>query len=222
MFGLVLVIAALCIKNGKKKQVVNTESLRVLLTKPRSNYFWHTGTIMSLGAVLWSVCSFFLYPVYLKEIGFDIFSIGAVMAFYSLVSGTTMLITTKYNVAVRKLVGGIFLFTIIPFLFIHVLSIQNAFLFFGIIALGDGFAGNLFERMVARIGAKSKNISTDIALLHIPYRITEFITLGGIGFFVMTYGFHLAFVAVAVVSALYALFAGRMANAKETLNTMNN
>ena len=153
--------------------------------------------------------AFFLFPLYLSQIGFDVLYIGSLLATYSLIAGIASIVSERKNYSMKKSAIGMIIFAVIPLFLINQMTIANAFFIMGLIAVGEGLLDNIFEKMLAVVTRNSKTVSTDMAVLHFPYRIAEFFILAGIGFFVAAYGFYAAFLGVAVILTIYAIFALR-------------
>lgn len=214
--GILLMLAAFRLPaNGRSDVRLSLSQFWAMLRAPRPPAFWTVAGIMVLAVAFYSATVFFLYPIYMKQQGFSALFIGGLLAFYALLNGVTMMVATRWNWGVRTIAMGTFLFGAIPFLWMNQLNGGNAIFLLGALAIGEGCASGLFERMIARVTKDSAQISTEIAVLHIPYRSVEFIVLGSLGFGVSRFGFYPAFLVVAGATALFALLATRVLVANE-------
>ena len=152
----------------------------------------------------------------MKSLGFDFLYIGFLLALYAVISGSFNLLATKQDWSYRRIVIGILLFGCIPLFLIDRMSSSNAALLVAMLAVAEGLANIFFERLIARVTKDSLSISTDIAVLHVPYRAGEFILLASLGFIVGVSGFYAAFLGVAISLALFALLSARFLQQTET------
>ncbi len=204
LVGVVILFAAFRIKNHVRKEKLDLQKIWGIFTEKRSRAFWHVACIISITAPLYAGAAFFLYPLYLSTIGLNTFQVGALLAISLFISGATALFVTRKNIQTRTIGAGIVLLMAVPFFFIAEFKMHTIALIL-LVAVGEGCASTLFERMIAVITKKRKNVSTDIALLHIPYRFAEFASLALLGFIVSAFGFGAAFAIIGIAMAAYAV-----------------
>lgn len=202
--AIVLAFLSFQMKDKRIEKIAVKQILQKLFMK-RGKRFWIVAVIMGLLAIFYSPTWFFLYPLYLKAIGMDILSIGILLAVYSLLSGIAIIYSAKKQWSPRRIALGTIVLGALPFIWINQVNTYTVFLLLGLVALGDGLGRNLFERIIAAASKAGKAVSTDIALLHVPFRATEFLALASMGFLVNIFGYYQVFIGLAAVFALFAL-----------------
>jgi len=175
------------------------EAARMIFRK-RSASFWKASLAISLYGLAANML--FVLPIFMKsELKLGYQEIGVFFALYYLFSATVTLLSVRMRLPFGwACAGALLLFS--P----AAAFLWNAQLFlplFILLALGDGFAAVIFEAVIARTCAGDSSVSTDIAVMHAPFRVMELIAFVGAGWVAQHYGFAPVFAGAALAFALF-------------------
>ncbi len=207
--SLTIVWAALKIGDHRKEHV-NFSSILGKLFERRDRTFWNAAFVLGLSGMFESPAWLFLYPLYLASLGLDLFGIGTILAVYSIVYGLAMIVAAKKGFGSGKTMAGAILLGALPMTIIGAVRVDTVLITVAVmtlIAVGDGLRNNLFENIITHTSRKGDSVSTNIALLHIPYRIMEGTSLALAGFTAAVFGYERVFLILAVVLAVFAISA---------------
>ncbi len=193
------------VKNTHRKIKLDKDILKKIFAK-RSSIFWVASIpLCFIGAIDYFLFSF-VFPVYMDttlhmtyaEIGF---MIGLFSAMF-----TIFIFAFRKSSSDNMMFWALIPFAVLPLaLFFTV----DKLLFAGLIcilAVGWAISFTFFEKIVAWSTSKSKNISTEIGVIHAPQRILEFILLASGGFIISSFGFAGIFVLSALIVLLFMIF----------------
>jgi len=165
-----------------------------------TNKFWKAGIGLGLNVAAGSALFFFLIPIFGELVmKLDYMMIGGLMALFYAAIAFGDIFAEKMNFKENKLMWiqilGILFVAMIPFytdnLVILVLLLLSGISF--------GVSSAMFERVVSKTVGTSPYISTNIAILHIPVRFIEFLTLFSAGIIYHGLGAHSLFFLVAAM-----------------------
>ena len=197
---------------GRKPELKKTVSL--LLPFHKSRAFWLTALALAFYSLGTYAIFYLIAPVYMKlDLGMGYDSIGYVIAAYYLVrSLATFTGLRKLSFTRCALLQG-FLFAASASL----IAITGSSLFvplFLIMALSDGFAQVLFEKVIAKETRGKPSVSTDIGYLFAPTRIAEFSSVILAGFAFQYLGYPVVFLISAIAFIAYSYIAWRILHSR--------
>jgi MFS family permease len=192
------------VKDNHQKMKLDGNIMKKIFAK-RSNIFWLASLPLGfIGAIDYFLFSF-VFPVYMDA------SLHMTYAEIGFMIGLFSATFTIFIFAFRKNTSDNFLFwLIIPLAVVPLLlffTIDNV-LFAGLIcilAVGWAISFTFFEKIVAWATSKSKNVSTEIGVIHAPQRILEFILLASGGFIISYFGFFGIFILSAVFVVIFMM-----------------
>jgi predicted MFS family arabinose efflux permease len=176
------------------------------LTKKRSREFWFVSFGLTFLAAATGLFFVFLAPLFMLQglnMGYEL--IGGALAIMLLITGIFTLIKLYLKIPVRILSIMTVLFMASAFVLLPL--VPSAFWILIIIfAIGHGSASILYEEILGNATKKSKDLSTDFGVIHVPLRIAEFISFALAGFVVSNFGFAPLFFACAISITIFGLF----------------
>lgn len=188
---------------------------RLLLKKifhRRPHLFWHHAMGIALQQAVPSAFITFILPVYLyTQLGRDFFEISLMIAIFALALAITNISAIKFHMSKSAKIFSVFLmvpgFTMLP-LFGHDPVIPLL-----LIAIGAGCGNVLTENLVSRDVRRSRNISTEVSVIYLPYMACYFLLILFGGVAVEMFGFQPVFYffsAVMLYYVIYAIYAFRL------------
>ncbi len=184
---------------------ITLDALKKRICAKRKKEFWHAASLALFSAPL-DVLVAFLFPLYLvSNFLMSAAEIGILIALYFLFYAIGVFFCTKYNLSVRR--GSLlsFLLIVLPLLAMPYASHAIIYALISLIGFGSGFEGFVYEHLIARGVAFSKSVSTDIAIIHIPYKLTEVLFYILVGVLVQLFGFNIGFIAIAITSTIFSI-----------------
>jgi MFS family permease len=210
----IVVPAAMLWKTGNKSLMPKPENmLKLLNPRGKGRTFW----LVSLALMLYSFATYpvitLMLPVFMNvKLGYSYLSVGLLFMVYNLIASAVTMVALKWALNFKRAVFQ----TVVGL--IAVLFLTNSGLFFLSSFLALAFVRGLsiafFEHSVAKVVAKSKNVSVDIGWLHAPMRIAEFLSVLIAGFSVQTIGFGPVFVITGVFFAAFSFVSFGVLNQK--------
>jgi predicted MFS family arabinose efflux permease len=206
LLGLLLVITYLLQKENNHNKLNIRHSFKRII-KRRSREFWKVSFGLMFLAASTGLFFIFLFPVFMFDslgLGYEI--IGSALAILLLFTGISMFIQLYLKLSARRMA------------IITIICMSSALLLFPIytnafwililvFGIGHGSASILYEEILGNATKKSKDLSTDIGVIHIPLRIGEFISFIGAGFIIANFGYFPIFAISAFAVFLFGLFA---------------
>jgi len=204
--SVVLLLLVLSFNSGKTSNVeLNIKTVRRIFSKRERSFWFNSLGITSVSLNL-NILLGFLLPLFASaELGFAPEKIGLLLAILPVFSGIFMFLFLKMRLGGRALL--LFTFLMAPALLLFPAVGQNVFPLVFILALGNGCANILAECILADAIKECKNISTEIAVLHMPLRISEFLFMSIGGAVIALFGFAPLFFACALLVGGFVLFA---------------
>jgi hypothetical protein len=144
-----------------------------------------------------------LLPVFMSdELGYNYVSIGILFMVYNISSSAVTWLALKLPLNFERafIPSAIYIFATFSLVFSGMFF--PALLF--ALAFGRGFTIAFFEHGVSKVSIRSKNVSADIGLLHVPIRVAQFLSVLLSGIFTQLLGYGPVF---AVIGASFVAFA---------------
>jgi len=205
--GLITFILALIRHNiGDHKGEKLSQTLEL---KNKHRLFWETSIAMAFAVASNVLFLSFLLPVFMDlSLNADYAIIGFTMAVYFIGTGIGINIATRFGLVEKKLLPyqllAIPLMMLLPFsggFFIPLMLI---------VGVATGIVWGMYEELIAEVTKEDINISTSIALLHVPVKILEFAALAASGFLFIIFGGEFLFILSALLLLMYILIADRV------------
>lgn len=186
------------VKDQHKPIKLDGSISKKIFAKRRKLFWFASLPLCFIGAIDYFLFSF-VFPLYMDtSLHMSYAEIGFMIGLFS-ATFTIFIFAFRKSSNDKLLLAALVPFAVIPLaLFFTV----DKVLFSGLIcitAVGWAISFTFFERVVAWATAKSRNVSTEIGMIHAPQRIMEFILLAAGGFIIASFGF-------AGVFALASLF----------------
>jgi MFS family permease len=185
--------------------VIDRKTLRrIFSNRPRS--FWFNAFGLTSISITSNMLLQFLLPLYsvsVLELSFE--ATGTLVAVFSLLSGIIMMGLLWKKVSAKPLIALAAL--MIPALLLVPFSGDLIFLLVLFLAIGNGASMIVAEYILADSVKESGEISTDIGLIYMPLRLSEFIFLFCAGFIIAGFGYAPLFIVCAACVAFFVLFA---------------
>lgn len=192
ILGVILFSVSFLVEGGGSSKVRVKEIFGQLDFRRRSEVLKKTSWVMIPQSVATAIPLSLIFPLFLKDIGYDYWLIGVAIALYYTISAITTFLYMKMKWgkkamwvgAIAFLVGGILL---------PLLDGAWALPLMAVMGIGDGMATPLWEALVFNSTGRSRNISSDIALLHTPSNLSNAVCLIAAGVFVKLWGYWVVF-----------------------------
>jgi MFS family permease len=174
--------------------------------RKKSYKFWVVALAMTLyGAAAFSLFEFF--PIFMKVQFFLIpRKIGELFAIFYLISTISTFVGLKFKLSILRIVFFQILFLSLSTFLIPFSTLALFPFFFLILAVGNGFSLIIFEKIIADATSGLQSTSTDIGILHIPQRLSEFVTVFAAGFLIERFGFFSIFAISGFSFLLFSIF----------------
>ena len=191
-------------KSPFKKLFFDNKFYRRIFHK-RPNSFWTKSVGLNSQMLVNEVLLIFLLPLYIySELGLNYYETAALIGLFSIVISLTNLTALKLKLEKNSLLSFVALIpaalVLIPFLpgELPVLLI--------IIGIGAGCAVVLSEHAFSRRFAKIKNVSTEVGVTFVPYRIIQFLFIATGGLIIANFGYLPLFLWCGIISISYFIF----------------
>lgn len=206
--GFLIAIVALTMPRHRVSQV-SSHTIFSIIVQKRSAEFWKAAiplAFIAFGAI--AVVTFTL-PIFMSnalKLGYA--EIGLLLAVFFLLEAITNYLVTKFRFPYRYIFFLSVIFCALPATVIWVPQLFIPLLM--VHGIGWGFLDAAYEYILASATRKSRNISTDIALLMVPCRIAEFLACTIGGFIIFYFGYAPLFIIGAASLALSTIIPLRM------------
>jgi len=190
----------------KPGKVTLHHTLLLLDFRKKSAHFWLVSSaVLFNGMALFSLLDF-VFPIFMKtQLSLSYLKIGEFFALFYLISSLATFLTLKLRIGVSQILVLQLLF-FLPAVLILPFGSQLLFPFlFTILALGEGLSHVIFEDLIATTTKGVMSTSTDIGILHIPMRISEFATVFSGGFIIEEFGYFPVFAISAISFLLFSI-----------------
>lgn len=189
------------------KEKITLSALKKRIFAKRRKEFWHVASLAFFSAPL-DLLVTFLFPIYLlSRFLMSPAEIGILIGLYALFYTFGAFFCTKYDLNPIKCVFLSFALIVLPLLVIT--YVDHIFVYFLIIliGLGAGFEGFVYEHLIAHGTKLSRSVSTDIAIIHIPFKLAEVLSYTVLGMLVYLFDFSVGFVAIGMMSTIFCFAA---------------
>jgi len=197
MLGLVTVVLGFARhESGLKRE--KKPLLRTLHLEEKKAEFWEASIALGLNIVYFSMLFVFLLPVFMDLVmAYDYAEIGFLLMLFYACMGAGAYVATKMDLSEARSYS--FQLIALPCMVFMPYSPQFFAPLLLIAAFGIGVSGAMFEELVARVTDREKDLSTSIAILHVPGRVFEFVGLALAGFIYAMMGSEAVFALCAIL-----------------------
>jgi MFS family permease len=207
LLGVVLFSISFLVEGRRKTKVKIKEIFGQLDFRRRSNLLKRTSLVMTPFSVATAVPLSLIFPLFLNSIGYSYGLIGLTIALYYITSAVTTFIFMKVGLSKKATYagGGLFLVSgiLLPFL-----GSWWAIPLMILMGVGDGVSTTLWEALVFNSTKSSRDVSSDIALVHTPPNLAQAVCLIMAGVLVAQWGYEIVFLlcGVSFVVSFYLSF----------------
>lgn len=189
---------------AKQNEKITVDALKRRLLSKRSKEFWQASAICGMSAPL-DALPLFLFPLFFVS-AFDMSTaeIGVLIALYPISYAVTSLLSAKYDLRPAKVALIPLILIVFPLLLTFYTDKLLAYAIVILVGLGSGFEGFSYEHIIARGVKGSKALSTDIAIIHIPFRTVQALAYIYLGWAASAFGFYIAFATIALIILIYS------------------
>jgi MFS family permease len=187
------------------KEKITIDSIKKKLFAKREPPFWYTSLLASFSAPLDSVLPFLLPLYLLSAFMMSVAEVGLLLALYSLFYAIAALFSVKYKLKTSIGALACFLLIVVPLLLIIYADRITIYAIVALLGLGSGFGSFVYEYVIVKGTRNSKALSTDIAVIHIPFWIAELLAFAAVGFVVSMFGFYVGFVIIGIATILFSV-----------------
>lgn len=209
LIGFVLLGVTFLVEGGGRSSIRIKEVFGQLDFRRRSDLLKRTSLVMVLQFVATSIPLTLVFPLFLKNIEFSYWLIGLAIALYYSASAVTAFFVIRRGWDWGTAWLGALLFFIgaalIPFLG-GVWAIPLILL----MGIGDGVSTPLWEMLVFSSVRSSRDVSSDIALLHTPPNLCNSVGLIFTGMLLERFGYGVVFVSCGVLFLLFFYFSSKL------------
>ncbi|MCX6776849.1 MAG: MFS transporter, partial [Candidatus Micrarchaeota archaeon] len=176
ILGVILFSVSFLVEGGRSSKIRIKEIFGQLDFRRKSEVLKRTSLVMIPQSVAIAIPLSLIFPLFLKDIGYDYWLIGVAIALYYAISAITTFLYMRMKWgkgamwvgALAFLAGGILL---------PLLDGAWALPLMAVMGIGDGMATPLWEALVFNATGRSRNVSSDIALLHTPPNLSNAVCL---------------------------------------------
>jgi MFS family permease len=205
--ALIGIPAGLLWKIGKKASTSKSQTLlRMFDPRRKGKTFWQISLVLTFNSLANYPLVALLLPVFMdQQMGYSYVWIGLLFMLYNLIASVTAFLTLKTSLSLRRaVIQSIIAVSTSVFL-------AGSGLAFPVLLCALAFVRGLslafFEHLVAREARSGKSVSFDVGLLHVPFRMAEFLSVLTFGFVAQALGYVPVFAATGIFSAVFSLTA---------------
>ncbi|MFH1222112.1 MAG: MFS transporter [Candidatus Micrarchaeota archaeon] len=207
--GLLMALLAISMKNGDSPGKISLAGAQQLLRTKRGWSFWRTSLPLVSCDIPYTALFSFVVPVYMKvQLNMSYEAIGFWLAVFFFLEAAANYAATKLKLDYKLTLYLVLLTAVVP---IALLALPQFFVpalvLFGI---GSGLSAIAYEHTVAKATKNKRDTSTAIALLMIPTRIGDFLSLIGAGLIIAVAGFTPVFILCALFWLGFVLLSLRL------------
>jgi len=195
--------ASLKISEKKKRGFGIKEILEILDISKKTKIFKKALIIFFILGLSLGLTAYYIFPLFLKENGYDVESIGLILGIQAFINGVSLYYFSK-RFSFKKI---IIYSAILYFSFLLLLCFLKNF-WAGLILIAFGLANGLLtagiEGIFSRTTTNGFAYGTDIGLLMTTFHTGRTISLGFSGFLISFYGFPILFIISALIFLLYS------------------
>ena len=202
--------ASMLWKAGRNSRNPETQPVLSLLS-PRGKgrtFWWVSIALMFNGLATYPLMTLLLPAFMDQQMGYSYSTIGLLFMFYNVIASVTTFVTLKAPLTVRR---AVIQSTIALVSSVFLAASGMLFpAFFLALAFVRGFSVAFFEYNVAKVVKNSKNVSADIGWLHVPMRLSEFLSVLMAGYLAQTLGYAPVFAATGVFFVVFSFMSLRV------------
>jgi predicted MFS family arabinose efflux permease len=170
----------------------------------RGRMFWFVSLILLFFSIARYPLLYLILPVFMvQELGYGYITIGLMYMFYNLFSSAVTFAALRTSLNAKRAIFQSSLAIFATFLVSNFLGYFP--LLFLVLAISEGLCMGFFESIIAKTTKKSVCISVDIGLLHIPMRISEFLSILYAGFIAESVGYMPVFVLSGIFFFIFSI-----------------
>jgi MFS family permease len=208
----ILTLASLCVgipaimlwRSSRRVEMPKTEPLLSLLDpRGRSRTFWLVSIAIMFNSLAIYPLTTLLLPVFMsQQLSYNYITIGLLFMLYNVVSAFVTFLTMKKPLNFSRAIAS----TILSVIASSFLAMSGFFFpaFLLTLAFVRGYGIGFFEHTVAKVAKNSKNVSVDVAMLHVPMRLAEFSSILAAGFLAQTVGYAPVFIATGIFFGIFS------------------
>lgn len=201
ILSVVLLAVSFLVEGSGKSKVKMTEIFGQLDFRRKSDILKKGSLVAIPQSVATAIPLSLVFPLFLNSIGYSYGWIGVAIALYYAVSATTAFVYMKMKWGAMSIWVGGFCF-LVGAILLPLLGGMWAMPLIGIMGIGDGMSTPLWEAVVFNCVKKSRDVSSDIALLHTPSNLSNAVGLIISGVLVAMWGYGVVFVLCGVLFVL--------------------
>ncbi|MEM2108561.1 MAG: MFS transporter [Candidatus Bathyarchaeia archaeon] len=193
-------------KTGQNFKPKNAQTRKLFELKNYGRKFW----LVSIALLFFSLAYYpllnLLLPVFMaQQLGYNYLTIGVSYMLFNMIAGISIFGTLKFHLGTKRAIlqSSIALFAS-AFLAYSNLYFPALFL---ALAAAEGLGMGFFEAIIAKATKNRPSVSVDIALLHVPMRFAEFISLLYAGIAVEALGYASMFILSGIFFTVFSAFA---------------
>jgi MFS family permease len=199
--GVVLLSLSFLVEGKGQRKVRMQEVLGQLDFRKRNDFLKKTSLVGIPQSVAAAIPLSLAFPLYLNSIGYSYWLIGIAIAAYYIVSAATTLLFVRFGWGEKAVWMGALSFltggALLPFL-----GGEWAIPLMMMMGIGDGVSNPVWETLVFNSLRSSRNVSSDVALLHTPSNLSNSVGLIVAGIVVSQWGYGVVFVSCGILFAL--------------------
>jgi len=179
--------------------------------RSKSDVLKRTSFVLIFQSVATNVMLSLIFPLFLKELGYDYWLIGFVIALYYLVSAVVAFLLSKKGVI------SLFVYMWLGAFLFFFGAVATPFLggvwaipFILLMGAGDGTSTPVWELLVFNSVRNKKDVSSDIALVHTPPNLSNSVGIILAGLLVKLVGYWVVFVLCGILFLLFAYLSSKL------------
>lgn len=204
LFFVSLILSFLVFSQLKSNPRKNSGPIMKKIFKQHPTTFWFAALLQALVWLPFNQLTGFLIPVYLiSAIKLSYQETGTLIALLSLSTAIFAIISWKWHLDKRALF--ILSFISVPALLIFPYVGKSVLIPLFVLALGLGGGNVIGEYILVDQVYRSRDVSTDIGVLYVPLKLSEFLFLAFSGVVISIYGFAPLFLFMGTCMALFVV-----------------
>ncbi len=201
ILSIVLFSVSFLVEGGGKSRVKIKEIFGQLDFRRTGDLLKKTSLVGIPQSIATAVPLSLVFPLFLKGIGYDYWLIGVAIAMYYVTSALVTYLFMRMKWGRRAIWIGAFCF-LGGGILLPLLDGAWAVPLIAVMGIGDGLSNPLWETMVFNCVRKSRDVSSDIALLHTPPNLSTAVGLIVAGVVLKWWGYGVVFFSCGVLFVL--------------------
>lgn len=192
ILGAILLSVSFLVEGKGRSKIKMKEIFGQLDFRKRNELLKRTSLVMVPLSVAIAVPLSLILPLFLRDLGYGYWLIGVAIAMYYVVSAVSTFLYMKMKWGKKAIWVGALAF-LAGGILLPLLDGIWALPLVAVMGIGDGMATPLWEALIFNSAGKSRNVSSDIALLHMPSNLSNAVCLAAAGVFVKLWGYWIVF-----------------------------